>query len=474
MIFLQLLHILHKIKVMKKLYLLLMLIPVLTDAQVTINVTSIPSNTPPDAVIYLAGNINTWNPGDPNYTLQNIGNGTYQIIIPEATGTVNYKFTRGSWATVEGNATGGFLPDRSFTFTGSPQTLNLTIQSWEDLGGSGSNSTAAENVQILDEDFFIPQLNATRRIWLYLPPDYATSDKNYPVLYMQDGQNLFDNATSFSGEWEVDETLNELFANGDFGAIVVGIDNGGATRLDEYSPWINPEYGGGDGDAYVDFLAETLKPFIDANYRTRPEPQFNAIIGSSMGGLIATYGALAHPEAFGKLGAMSPSFWFPDNQLLDYIAGYPNTLEGLRTYFVASMNESASMVPDIVEVIEILNGKGLTEENTNWAFTSYGAHNEAYWRGEFSEMYQVLFANEMLAIQEVQHEGVVIRQLNSGLIVVSGLPETTICTLYGLSGCEILEMSLTDGIYQLPDQIPQGMYILKSNNNSIKPVRLMR
>ncbi|MGK4567083.1 alpha/beta hydrolase-fold protein [Flavobacterium sp. 3HN19-14] len=236
---------------MKKLY-FLFLFPLITSAQVTIKVTSIPSNTPVGADVYIAGSINSWNPEDTSYILQPDGLGNRQIVIPEGSGTAEFKFTRGSWGTVEGNATGGYLPNRTFTFTGTPQTINLTIQSWEDTGGTGT-STAASNVQMLNSAFYMPQLDRNRRIWLYLPPDYNSTTKTYPVLYMQDGQNLFDNMTSFAGEWQVDETLNTLFANGDYGAIVVGIDNGGGERLNEYSPWINPNYGGGDGDDYADF-----------------------------------------------------------------------------------------------------------------------------------------------------------------------------------------------------------------------------
>src|SRR5205085_11725242 len=129
-----------------------------------------------------------------------------------------------------------------------PQIFNLTVLSWEDISGSGPSSTAAANVQVLNTSFFMPQLNRSRKIWLYLPPDYYTTSKTYPVLYMEDGQNLFDNATSFSGEWQIDETLNTLHSQGNYGAIVVGIDNGGGERLNEYSPWVNATYGGGQGD----------------------------------------------------------------------------------------------------------------------------------------------------------------------------------------------------------------------------------
>ena len=129
---------------------------ILIYGQVTLRITSIPGNTPAGATIYLAGNINSWNPGDSNSIMQPDGFGAYQLIIPEGTGTVEFKFTRGSWSTVEGNASGGYLPNRTFSFIGSPQTITLFIQSWEDLTG-GNNSTAASNVQILSPNFYIPQ-----------------------------------------------------------------------------------------------------------------------------------------------------------------------------------------------------------------------------------------------------------------------------------------------------------------------------
>ena len=170
------------------------------------------------------------------------------------------------------------------------------------------------------------QLNGQGWIWLYLPPDYATSTKRYPVIYMQDGQNLFDNKTSFSGEWEVDETLNKLHSEGDYGAIVVGIDNGGNKRLDEYSPWKNSSYGGGEGDAYIDFIVQSLKPYIDTNYRTLSAPEYTCIFGSSLGALIATYAAIKYPGIFGKAGAFSPAYWFNISNFVSYIQENPSNL----------------------------------------------------------------------------------------------------------------------------------------------------
>jgi alpha-glucosidase len=444
----------------------------LVFAQVTLKITALPSNTPANAMIYLAGSVNTWNAGDPNYALQSDGLGNWEIVIPQGTGTVEYKFTRGSWATVEGNATGGFLPNRSFSYTSAPQTINLTIQSWEDLGGGGT-STAASNVQILSNSFGIPQLSTTRRIWLYLPPDYATSAKNYPVLYMQDGQNLFDNETAFSGEWQVDETLNSLFNQGDYGAIVVGIDNGGGARLNEYSPWVNPQYGGGDGVDYAAFMANTLKPYIDANYRTRPEPAMNALVGSSMGALIATYGACEFPNAFRKVGNLSPAYWFALSNLNTYINTTVSGLQNHRMYFVAGNNESATMVNNINTVKNNLIAKGLSAANTFTKFDSYGTHTEGYWKGQFAALYQWLFQDENLAIATSSFESPKIIQMLSGKIYVEGIPSATEFDLFDLMGKQIKTITLSDGIYQLPE-LSKGIYILKSKKNIFTTIKLVR
>jgi predicted alpha/beta superfamily hydrolase len=446
---------------MKKISLFFLFISSLSlPAQVTLRITSIPTNTPLGSTIYLAGSINSWTPGNAAYIMQPDGLGAFQITIPEGTGTVEYKFTRGSWPTVEGNANGGFLPNRSFTFTGNPQTINLSILSWEDLGG-GNNSTAASNVQILSPSFFMPQLNRNRRIWLYLPPDYFTSTKHYPVLYMKDGQNLFDNQTSFSGEWQVDETLNTLFNQGDYGAIVVGIDNGGSERLNEYSPWVNPQYGGGQGDAYMAFVAETLKPYIDENFRTRPEPEMNALIGSSMGALIATYGACEYPNAFRKIGSFSPAYWFALTPLTTYISSVPN-LNQHRVYFVAGLNESSTMVSNITTIRTTMQNNGLTTNNTFTKIDANGTHSESYWRNEFGAAYQWLFMEENLSVNKEENKKPQIIQTNNGQIWVEGLTETTLFELYTITGQKITTLELKNGYNSISDELMSGIYLLKS------------
>jgi predicted alpha/beta superfamily hydrolase len=357
----------------------------------TFIIESLPSNTPADASIYMVGSFNNWNPADPNYELQlNINNQLYTTV--SGSGSMLFKFTRGSWGQVEGNQNGGFLPDRSFQF-GSTDTLYITIQSWEDLGGT-AGSTANEQVSILSSNFFIPQLNRSRRIWIYLPPDYQTeTDKHYPVLYMHDGQNLFDATTSFSGEWEVDESLTDLWTNeNDYGCIVVGIDNGGVHRIAELTPWANAQYGGGDGSLYIDFIVETLKPYVDDNYRTFSDRNSTAIGGSSLGGLISYYGLFNRPEVFSKALVFSPSFWFNLNELNNFNNNIDFT-EDYRLVLLGGQNEGGSMAANINAVESFLLENNFPESELLKQIDADGAHSEWYWRREFPDAYQWLFEN---------------------------------------------------------------------------------
>ncbi|MFN2396927.1 MAG: alpha/beta hydrolase-fold protein, partial [Bacteroidales bacterium] len=261
-------------------------------AQVTFTLVSIPDYTPEADQIYIAGNFNGWDPGNTQYVLEKDDSNHWQITLDGFSNgeTIEFKFTRGSWETVEKGTEGEEIGNRSFTF-GNGETVDITIHNWADNNGQGGNSTAAENVHIINEAFYMPQLDRNRRIWIYLPPDYDQTQKNYPVIYMHDGQNLFDVETSFMGEWEVDETLNDLAARGYNVPIVVGIDNGGNHRANEYLPYFFSNLNaGGEGDEYMEFIVETLKPFIDNEYRTLPDRENTGIIGSSLGGVISLYG----------------------------------------------------------------------------------------------------------------------------------------------------------------------------------------
>jgi predicted alpha/beta superfamily hydrolase len=159
-----------------------------------------------------------------------------------------------------------------------------------------------------------PQLDNARDVLVWLPPGYAAGDQRYPVLYMHDGQNLFDAHSTYAGEWRVDETLTALHDEG-LDAIVVGLPNQGELRRVEYNPypWQAGSFGWeGRGDDYIAFIADTVKPLIDSGFRTRPERAATGIAGSSMGGLISLHGYLTRPDVFGLCGAFSPVYFITD------------------------------------------------------------------------------------------------------------------------------------------------------------------
>jgi predicted alpha/beta superfamily hydrolase len=425
---------------MTKFYLTLLLFSTIAFSQVTIKITAFPTTTKADDILYFAGIANDWNPLDPNSKFEKTDS-YYQIVIPENTGSMEYKITRGGWDNVETSASGADITNRTFSFSGIPQTIEISVENWN----GASPSTASSNVIILDENFSVPQLNSTRKVWLYLPPDYDTSSKQYPVLYMHDAQNLFDVKTSFSGEWGIDETLNDLHSKGDYGAIVVGIDNGGASRLDDYSPWNNPQYGGGKGDDYIEFLKNTLKPYIDANYRTLTDAKYTVLIGSSMGGLISTYGALKYPTTFGKVGALSPAYWFAYNDLKLFIDTNTADISSLKLYHLAGLNESETMVSNAKEIGNLLKSNGLKSSEYDQKYDSDGAHSGWYWNREFGEVYKWLFNDENLSVSKFSGKSTSLIKANStGTVLLESKTYEPLVRLYNLNGQLIKKVKLQE------------------------------
>jgi predicted alpha/beta superfamily hydrolase len=372
-------------------------------APVTIWLTSVPASTPVAATLYLAGSCNGWTTNDPAFafTPEPIS-GEYYLSLPPGRGILEYKVCRGTWTTIETDADNLAVPNRRYLFGQGPTLLRLKVLNWEDQGGivPPRQHSASPNVHIISPDFPMPQLRRTRRVWVYLPPDYGTSTRHYPVLYLQDGQNVFDQYTSFAGEWGVDETLDELAASGQDlgGCLVVAVDNADRYRLDEYSPWRNSRIRrGGEGEQYVDFLVNTLKPYIDHHYRTRPGRAATYVAGSSMGALLATYAALRHPEVFGGVGVFSPAYWFAGKTLLAYIAQHaphPDT----RWYFTCGTQEGPSMVPLMSAVRDALHHAGVPDTRLNFNALPDGVHAEWFWRREFAGAYRWLLAGALPAV----------------------------------------------------------------------------
>jgi len=244
-------------------------------------------------------------------------------------------------------------------------------------------SSASGNVIIIDTAFAIPQLQRSRKIWVYLPAGYSTSKKKYPVLYMHDGQNVFDNATSYAGEWGVDEFLDSVKLKE---SIVVAIDNGLNKRMNEYNPYDSERFGKGEGGLYVDFLVKTLKPYIEKKYRTKKCRKSRFIAGSSMGGLISLYAVLKYPRVFGGAGIFSPAFWVAP-KIYDDIQSRGKKVKG-KLYFYAGKQEGETMVPYMLKAFEALTSVSRSKIST--VIRDEGKHNEATWRKEFPLFYEWL------------------------------------------------------------------------------------
>lgn len=222
-----------------------------------------------------------------------------------------------------------------------------------------------------------PQLGNERDIFVYLPPSYATGDSRYPVIYMHDGQNLFDARTSFAGEWNVDGTI-DYASNEGIEAIVVGVPNIGAERANEYSPFDDPKHGRGKGDAYLSFITDTLKPTIDADFRTQPDRDATGIAGSSMGGLISLYALFQRPDVFGFAGVMSPALWYGERKVFEYLAK-SRKVDG-RIYVDVGTKEGSQEMQDVIRLRETLVELGYVPGQDMLCMIDLGAgHNEAAW-----------------------------------------------------------------------------------------------
>ncbi|MDB5135668.1 MAG: phosphonate transporter ATP-binding protein [Mucilaginibacter sp.] len=343
---------------------------------------------PPNGValhLFLAGDFNNWNSGDNASELLQNSAGYYQILKVLHKGVYNFKITKGSWQTVECNAVGKAIDNRNITIL-HDTTIIMDVAGWQDnFKPEEKKHTASANVHIINEKFDIPQLGRQRRVWIYLPADYQSSNKKYPVIYMHDGQNLFDEYTSGYGEWGIDEIIDKLPMKDQ--CIIVGIDHGGEYRITEYDPY-NSKYGKGRGDDYVDFLVKTLKPFVDLQYRTETDARHTTIVGSSMGGLISMYAALKYPGVFGNAGIFSPAFWIaPD--LYNYAKQQMKNSHS-RFYFVCGDAESESMVTDMEKMVAIIKANGISEKNTTELIIKGAKHNEKQWNSDFPEFYNWL------------------------------------------------------------------------------------
>jgi predicted alpha/beta superfamily hydrolase len=216
-----------------------------------------------------------------------------------------------------------------------------------------------------------------RDLTVYLPPSYTRNERHYPVLYMQDGQNLFDPAESFAGSWRVDLAMDQVAARG-FEGIAIGIPNSGEGRLAEYSPFDDSQGRPGRGREYVTYLAETIKPLVDAHYRTIPGPGTTCVAGSSMGGLISLFAFFDRPDVFGATAAMSPSLWYAGRAVFDVVEGAP--FQSGRIYLDVGRREGEETLEDARRLRDLLLAKGYRNgDRFRYIEDRAGGHEEAAW-----------------------------------------------------------------------------------------------
>ncbi|SHG76665.1 Predicted hydrolase of the alpha/beta superfamily [Flavobacterium fluvii] len=340
--------------------------------------------------VYISGNFNNWHTQDNRFLMEKIDNNLYQYEFaldfdyPEE---LLYKFTKGDWSAVEIDAHGNRTENRSTKKHTAIQ--NEHVARWR-RNWLPFKQSFLPQVQLISDEFEIPQLNKTRKVWALLPHDYDKSDERYPVMYLQDAQNLFNEAAEH-GNWEIDKKLAVMSEYKIGKIIIIGIEHAEEDRVKEYNVG-ETVLGNGQGEKYICFVTETLKPFVDKNYRTKKEREFTGIGGSSMGGLISFFSGLRYPEVYGKLMVFSPSLWVVPNLKID--SDLTNT-DDTKIYLYAGGAESDTMIEEVKSLKDDIISSEFVKDKMkiNLSINMLGKHNETYWSDEFPKAIEWLFFN---------------------------------------------------------------------------------
>ena len=345
-----------------------------------------------DRQVYISGNFNNWTTQDFRFKMEKKATGKYEFNFPESPefdSELIYKFTKGDWSEVEIDRHGNRTPNRHWN--DDEPVKHEKVAKWR-KNWLPYRPSQLPQIHLISEEFEIPQLNKTRKIWALLPHDYDTSGESYPVLYLQDAQNLFNENAEF-GNWQIDKKLAVMSDYGIGKIIIIAVEHGENDRLIEYNVG-NTLLGAGQGKQYIRFITETLKPHVDKAFRTKTDREFTGIGGSSMGGLVSIFSGLIYPEVFGKLMVFSPSLWvIPKIKL-----GFLDFLEPQETrlYLYAGGDESVTMVDHVTKFRnrilkrESLHGKMKVRLSIN----EQGKHNESYWSDEFPKAIEWLFFSD--------------------------------------------------------------------------------
>ncbi len=351
-----------------------------TVIRVTFILTS--PDLPNDTTVYITGSLEqlgSWNPA--KIKMEPKGNHTWskEISITRPL-SIEYKYTLGTWAREGANANGFPLPNFVADVT-QDKTVNDTVLFWTkgrpqrvnhgQITGTVRYHRALKGAGIQDRDLIV-----------WLPPGYESESRRYAVVYMHDGQNIFDPVTSaFGVDWSIDETVDALIRKKSIEpVIVVGIYNT-SDRMKEYTP-------GDKGTAYMNFVVKTVKPLIDTTYRTKADRKNTIVGGSSAGGTISFMLVWEHPEVFSKAICMSPAFKSLSAEGWDYVRVIQASSDKKKDVFFyldnGGVGLESQLQPGIDEMIRALKAKGY-EEGKDFVFVQDSAakHSEADWAKRF-------------------------------------------------------------------------------------------
>lgn len=360
----------------------------LTEPQLNIILTTDEDDHRP---VYLSGNFNNWHTQDPVYEMEKIGDGLYHYKFREDFDypeQLLYKFTKGDWSEVEIDKYGNRTENRSCVQHNGVRKEH--VDKWR-KNWLPFKPNFLPVVQLISEGFEMPQLNKKRKIWALLPHDYETSNESYPVMYLQDAQNLFNEKAKY-GNWEIDKKLAVMSEYKIGKIIIIAIEHAEQDRIKEYNVG-KTVLGVGQGKKYIRFITDTLKPYIDKRFRTKPEREFTGIGGSSMGGLVSIFSGLMYPEVYGKLMIFSPSLWVVPK--MDFSHSDFSEPGDTKIYLYAGGDESATMIQHVRKFKKSLLQNEAVAENMKikLSINMLGKHNEIYWSDEFPKAIEWLFFN---------------------------------------------------------------------------------
>jgi enterochelin esterase-like enzyme len=331
---------------------------------------SVAEPLPEGARVFLTGDAEPFGGWTPDAVpLEPMQDGRWGTTLTLPPGTVSFKVTRGSWET-EAVSADGVVPDNIVLQVRTDTTVSVSVANWKDVIHSVEGQitgTVAYHRQLQGEGL------RPRDVLVWLPPSYETApDRRFPVLYMHDGQNIVDPATSYTGiDWQVDEAVDSLSRTGLMEeVIVVGVYNT-PDRTEEYTD--TPL-----GRAYQRFLVEDLKPLIDRTYRTQPGPEHTAIMGSSAGGLASFLAVWYYPDVYLQAACLSP--YFPEG-LPDSVRTRPWDHDRIRLYLDDGGDELDTRLQEGIDrMMPVLHELGFEEgRNMAWFKDEGAAHNERAW-----------------------------------------------------------------------------------------------